>query len=233
MAYLLETPLRSPYPVPKLLLLRTDHPSLDRRQHPGVMKQHCMAVRRSTGHIPSLITDEARDALRRAEGVEDLVDEMRAEIEDAAVARQILDLPRFGRRVWPVTVKVRLELGNIAQRAFGHDFAQSQEIRVPSTVLIDSQQLPAPLRDVRELVGLLGSRHERLFHDHVLARFEGIFAHAVVSFRYARDDHDVHILVVVDFVHGSPAFGSGMVFRSIIVVFRRSLQDPVELEVRG
>lgn len=62
--YFLEASFGPSHPVSELLFFRTDNTSLDRYQHPIIMQQHCMTIRRTTLYTSSLVTHERRHPLR-------------------------------------------------------------------------------------------------------------------------------------------------------------------------
>src|ERR1700728_94731 len=87
------------------------------------------------------------DRFRCTEQLQRLVTQVRAEIEPNAAARSRLFPPALAR-FGAVTVVVRFEVRDLAERAIGKHFAQSEKIRIPAPILKDGEQSPASLRKV-------------------------------------------------------------------------------------
>ena len=128
-----------------------------------------------------------------------------------------------------MAIKVRLKLRDISKRTRRDDLLERNEVRIPSSVLVNSELLARLLRNVAELICFLSSRNERLLNDDVLARLQSGFAHVEVSLRDAGDDKDVYGGILQGFVDATVGFGAGVVFLCVVVGFGRALDDAVEL----
>src|ERR1700678_2403246 len=82
------------------------------------------------------------DCFRRAEQLQNLIDEMRAEVVPDTAAGTGLFAPTLAR-LRAITVIVRFEKSDVAQGAFGNEFSQSEVIAVPATALKSGEQLSA------------------------------------------------------------------------------------------
>src|SRR5271163_1480390 len=98
---------------------------------------------------------------------------MRAEIEPNAATRSRQLAPALAR-LRTVTVVVRFEMSDFAERATRDNLAHRQKIGVPSAILKNGDQSPAALRQRDEFRCFGECVGERLVHHNVLAGVEGL-----------------------------------------------------------
>ena len=113
------------------------------------------------------------DHRRRAEQLQRLIDQMRAEVEQhaAAVRRRGTGLPRLGNRRRPA-LEAGLEARYAAQGFPGQQLADSQEIAVPAPVVEHREHPAQPLSQGDQLPALGGADSERLVHHNVQSRLQ-------------------------------------------------------------
>lgn len=123
------------------------------------------------------VANDARHALRLAEKIQDLINEVGSQVVGRARTRKILLLPHLGCRCLALkAVKVALELGELAESTLADELLDGEEVGVPSTVLVDGEDKVLGLGEGGKLVGLRRGGSERLLADDVLASLQrGLF----------------------------------------------------------
>ena len=152
----------------------------------------------------ALVEKTAVDGLGEAKEGVDLVDEMGSQVEDGAASlRNIqLTLP-VDRGIGLVSVKVSVEFNDSAQSALFEEVFDRQEIRVPSSVLVHTDQSLLLLGNLNQLLRLRTGGDERLLGQNMLAGFQAGLGELKVVVWWCGDDHDVdfgvskEVLVVV------------------------------------
>ena len=99
-----------------------------------------------------------------------------------------------------MTVEVRLKLSDVAQGAVSNDLSQGQEVRIPSTILVDCEQFPSASGYLNQLSSLCSGRDERLLHDNVFAGLKCCLAHFEMGFGNTGDDDNVDGRIPIDVI---------------------------------
>jgi hypothetical protein len=106
---------------------------------------------------------------RRAQQLERLIDQVRAEVEQqAARVLAVAGLTPLARvHLGPPALEARLEAHELAERAVRHKPPKREEVAVPATVVEDARHHAALSGRVGQPLGVRHARRERLVHDQV------------------------------------------------------------------
>ena len=130
------------------------------------------------GRLVAVGAHAGGDGVGRAEERKNLVDQMRAEVEEHSVGRVFRLLPCVLARDGPEAVEVRLEGDQAADGAFLQQLADGLKVAVPAAVVEGNGQQALALGELAEFLSLLAGGGEGLVDDDVLAGFERLLGQA-------------------------------------------------------
>lgn len=99
-----------------------------------------------------------------------------------------------------MSVEVRFELHDAAQRAVGEQRLEGQEIGVPAAVLVDCEQKVVFARDLTEVLGFGRCGREWLFDEDVFAGKHGLGCEGGVGVGSCCEYYDVNVFVCEEVV---------------------------------
>ena len=143
-----------------------------------------------------------------------MIDEVGGEVEEntAAGSRFFTPGPRFGERA--ETIVGVFETNDAAEFTGGGELAESLEIGVEATIVVDGEDAIAPFSEVKEFESFVDGGGERFVDDDVTSSIEAMFGERKVGLIRRGDDNEAERVDGEQFVDGVSDAHVGVGLRS-------------------